>query len=70
MQFQFSFHQEGLPDYWGIETLYACVYLFVLVDQEGLPDYWGIETVVVGIPNENNVPDQEGLPDYWGIETM
>ncbi len=38
-------HQEGLPDYWGIET-----YLppppspHRQVDQEGLPDYWGIET--------------------------
>ena len=40
--------QEGLPDYWGIETC-------ALVDannignfyQEGLPDYWGIETTSI-----------------------
>ena len=38
--------QEGLPDYWGIETNLlicqsSCVCRFY---QEGLPDYWGIET--------------------------
>ena len=40
--------QEGLPDYWGIETFTSSRYepFEALVhDQEGLPDYWGIETV-------------------------
>ena len=40
-------HQEGLPDYWGIETL-SCIFRFLpfeFAHQEGLPDYWGIETI-------------------------
>ena len=41
--------QEGLPDYWGIETYRGktqlCAHIFF--NQEGLPDYWGIETIVV-----------------------
>ena len=69
-------HQEGLPDYWGIETLPQQTIdlwyvLDVEVDQEGLPDYWGIETClesgvqILLLQHQN----QEGLPDYWGIET-
>ena len=67
-------NQEGLPDYWGIETL---------PHQEGLPDYWGIETLLptseLLCPNFNirkattgvlKFSNQEGLPDYWGIETF
>ena len=39
------YDQEGLPDYWGIETPdIALSCRFLLLDQEGLPDYWGIET--------------------------
>ena len=41
--------QEGLPDYWGIETRGAFkpnhfTHMFPPIYQEGLPDYWGIET--------------------------
>ena len=38
-------NQEGLPDYWGIET-YPLFHHPLLEPhyQEGLPDYWGIET--------------------------
>ena len=43
-------YQEGLPDYWGIETnLVGAIYetrQYVQQDQEGLPDYWGIETLI------------------------
>ena len=40
-------HQEGLPDYWGIETQVPAVPVrgSFRQYQEGLPDYWGIETV-------------------------
>ena len=38
-------NQEGLPDYWGIETYALCCNARTSSDnQEGLPDYWGIET--------------------------
>ena len=37
--------QEGLPDYWGIETFnHAKHCSHIPKYQEGLPDYWGIET--------------------------
>ena len=38
--------QEGLPDYWGIETIFVFpIGIIVAIGyQEGLPDYWGIET--------------------------
>ncbi len=38
-------NQEGLPDYWGIETLLLPALLGQSAsgfDQEGLPAYWGI----------------------------
>ena len=37
-------HQEGLPDYWGIETKPArgMPIAKLKTNQEGLPDYWGI----------------------------
>ena len=39
-------YQEGLPDYWGIETrLIRCDQRIFCPHQEGLPDYWGIETI-------------------------
>ncbi len=61
--------QEGLPDYWGIETsIISLASVDVKTNQEGLPDYWGIETRKYRYgeyPSDN----QEGLPDYWGIET-
>ena len=39
-------HQEGLPAYWGIETLRQLQhYRPRPTDQEGLPAYWGIETL-------------------------
>ena len=38
--------QEGLPDYWGIETILWRKFIKKLRKyQEGLPDYWGIETL-------------------------
>ena len=39
-------HQEGLPDYWGIETSKSNTprTARIFPNQEGLPDYWGIET--------------------------
>ena len=39
-------YQEGLPDYWGIETFFKTLAREknAVFDQEGLPDYWGIET--------------------------
>ena len=67
-----SMDQEGLPDYWGIETPLQCLLLQVhqCFNQEGLPDYWGIETHhTVTTPVLYSFFDQEGLPDYWGIET-
>ena len=42
-----AFNQEGLPAYWGIETVIVDVVGlagFREVHQEGLPAYWGIET--------------------------
>ena len=39
-------HQEGLPDYWGIETNIISRVFKGHSYQEGLPDYWGIETIV------------------------
>ena len=65
-------NQEGLPDYWGIETG-ECLsgYLRSPTNQEGLPDYWGIETSPTGRPASHLLFSyQEGLPDYWGIETI
>ena len=42
-------NQEGLPDYWGIETVKNMrLQPELLRDQEGLPDYWGIETFTQG----------------------
>ena len=43
-------NQEGLPDYWGIETFFFCDRIphFNILNQEGLPDYWGIETWLCG----------------------
>ena len=68
-----SRHQEGLPDYWGIETL--CKMPFTILrrpaHQEGLPDYWGIETISLHrFWCAGRTAHQEGLPDYWGIETV
>ena len=66
-------YQEGLPDYWGIETLWPHTALQAFAeDQEGLPDYWGIETMLVrrGSSGLYSSANQEGLPDYWGIETL
>ena len=38
-------YQEGLPDYWGIETCLSRSERRQFREyQEGLPDYWGIET--------------------------
>ena len=39
-------NQEGLPAYWGIETLSTggSSSSVIVPDQEGLPAYWGIET--------------------------
>ena len=63
-------HQEGLPDYWGIETPQFIRLGYGLLDyQEGLPDYWGIETLCDNLRVVAFFTDQEGLPDYWGIET-
>ena len=65
-----TFYQEGLPDYWGIETIHFRTYLHELFShQEGLPDYWGIETCpIISLARLKSY--QEGLPDYWGIETF
>ena len=42
----FNDYQEGLPAYWGIETLRSR-YRAIRSNpnQEGLPAYWGIETI-------------------------
>ena len=65
------FDQEGLPDYWGIETQYVLgVCSTSSVYQEGLPDYWGIETSQFASFCNQADDNQEGLPDYWGIETL
>ena len=42
----FMLDQEGLPDYWGIETNFVALFFYghLPPHQEGLPDYWGIET--------------------------
>ena len=50
------FDQEGLPDYWGIETPFC--------QPQIRKDY--PTTGVLKLPSANY---QEGLPDYWGIET-
>ena len=62
--------QEGLPDYWGIETNTVDTLALKngIWNQEGLPDYWGIETCKVFVDCVT-FANQEGLPDYWGIET-
>ena len=67
----FCFNQEGLPDYWGIETYHGHWINNFACDQEGLPDYWGIETPKLCdlCSSIILVLYQEGLPDYWGIET-
>ena len=62
--------QEGLPDYWGIETFHSACHLAQGAnDQEGLPDYWGIETLLLPalLGQSASGFDQEGLPAYWGI---
>ncbi len=67
-----TWNQEGLPDYWGIETKgkeKLRFKQFTLQNQEGLPDYWGIETFFFGGLTCVIISYQEGLPDYWGIET-
>ena len=70
MKRRLPFDQEGLPDYWGIETrLRRWPMRCAQPHQEGLPDYWGIETCSRRGYGTSNDPDQEGLPDYWGIET-
>ena len=63
--------QEGLPDYWGIETLAnpEATAIGEFEYQEGLPDYWGIETRRCALRENLSRLHQEGLPDYWGIET-
>ena len=71
MEFQAT-NQEGLPAYWGIETILAMYNSSQdTTNQEGLPAYWGIETlgewqICLADPNFH----QEGLPAYWGIETI
>ena len=66
-------YQEGLPAYWGIETLISvcadALSVAIASDQEGLPAYWGIETKQVLAVMTVSAVDQEGLPAYWGIET-
>ena len=66
-----ALHQEGLPDYWGIETITRSSFITTGgIYQEGLPDYWGIETLpALRCSYLQKYPNQEGLPDYWGIET-
>ena len=64
-------YQEGLPDYWGIETVRVNTAGNQFnKNQEGLPDYWGIETFKQWHAVFVNLKYQEGLPDYWGIETL
>ena len=62
-------NQEGLPDYWGIETHFTLAKPFTVSNQEGLPDYWGIETLLLPalLGQSASGFDQEGLPAYWGI---
>ena len=55
--------QEGLPDYWGIETFQKPRQFLThnFVHQEGLPDYWGIETA--GSVNNEQI-DERIRKDY------
>ena len=55
-------NQEGLPDYWGIETQ----------NHNQMASLMRLHYLTV--KNMRLQPellrDQEGLPDYWGIETF
>ena len=68
--FRDSRDQEGLPDYWGIETCDRCfkIRIGVLIRKD-YPTTGVLKPRGVGAVKRHLTPDQEGLPDYWGIET-
>ena len=64
-------NQEGLPDYWGIETflvafIYPPVRCFIRKDY---PTTGVLKHYRQGRGHRPTHYHQEGLPDYWGIET-
>ena len=63
--------QEGLPDYWGIET--ASAKIQAPLYQQIRKDYptTGVLKQLCWDHQQSIYPfHQEGLPDYWGIETF
>ena len=64
-------NQEGLPDYWGIETFfYENISFNMSSIRKDYPTTGVLRLLTAkdGI-DEGKASDQEGLPDYWGIET-
>ena len=64
-------NQEGLPDYWGIETIYfiQLALLFVQPIRKDYPTTGVLKRIRSSFLAISISFYQEGLPDYWGIET-
>ncbi len=68
-----AFHQEGLPAYWGIETIPIILFhqKYVAFIRKDYPLIG-----VLKLSRKSSLhpllasSDQEGLPAYWGIETI
>ena len=65
-----NYDQEGLPDYWGIETVLCDVWWIVgkAIIRKDYPTT-GVLKLVEFVNAWLYSLNQEGLPDYWGIET-
>ena len=63
-------HQEGLPDYWGIEKISASAIGldFAHPIRKDYPTTGVLKKIGKCYNSGNSLFDQEGLPDYWGIE--
>ena len=69
-QQSFQLHQEGLPDYWGIETgTQSRFCIMELLIRKDYPTTGVLKLSRHGTNLKVEETDQEGLPDYWGIET-
>ena len=64
-------NQEGLPDYWGIETRFRPGRRARISPiRKDYPTTGVLKPRSLGRPRTHDAPHQEGLPDYWGIETL
>ena len=64
------FHQEGSPDYWGIETIFVVVlFAFLRSIRKDHPTTGVLKPATYEAFFGLNADYQEGSPDYWGIET-